>query len=137
MDKKVLLPLLKLSMKLQAQTLIRIHNFSYLLPGEQLMPACPKQPWYQFELNLKLRQMRRKKLDRASGLPPHLLHKPNLAVLLNRFQPPPRLESSDVFLLVMCSQPHLPLFVRRGSGIRTHDLFVPNEARYQTAPHPG
>ena len=24
----------------------------------------------------------------------------------------------------------------RGSGIRTHDLFVPNEARYQAAPHP-
>ena len=25
---------------------------------------------------------------------------------------------------------------RRGGGIRTHDLFVPNEARYQAAPHP-
>jgi integrase len=24
----------------------------------------------------------------------------------------------------------------RGGGIRTHDLFVPNEARYQAAPHP-
>ena len=24
----------------------------------------------------------------------------------------------------------------RGSGIRTHDLLVPNEARYQAAPHP-
>ncbi len=24
----------------------------------------------------------------------------------------------------------------RGGGIRTHGLFVPNEARYQTAPHP-
>ena len=26
--------------------------------------------------------------------------------------------------------------LRRGGGIRTHDLFVPNEARYQAAPHP-
>lgn len=26
--------------------------------------------------------------------------------------------------------------VSRGGGIRTHDLFVPNEARYQAAPHP-
>ena len=25
---------------------------------------------------------------------------------------------------------------RRGGGIRTHDLLVPNEARYQAAPHP-
>ena len=25
---------------------------------------------------------------------------------------------------------------RRGGGIRTHGLFVPNEARYQAAPHP-
>lgn len=25
----------------------------------------------------------------------------------------------------------------RNSGIRTHDLFVPNEARYQTAPYSG
>jgi hypothetical protein len=24
----------------------------------------------------------------------------------------------------------------RGGGIRTHGLFVPNEARYQAAPHP-
>lgn len=24
----------------------------------------------------------------------------------------------------------------RGGGIRTHDLLVPNEARYQAAPHP-
>ena len=24
----------------------------------------------------------------------------------------------------------------RAGGIRTHDLFVPNEARYQAAPHP-
>jgi hypothetical protein len=29
-----------------------------------------------------------------------------------------------------------PFFVCRGSGIRTHDLLVPNEARYQAAPHP-
>ena len=28
-------------------------------------------------------------------------------------------------------------FNRRGGGIRTHDLFVPNEARYQAALHPG
>ncbi len=27
-------------------------------------------------------------------------------------------------------------FHSRGGGIRTHDLFVPNEARYQAAPHP-
>ena len=27
-------------------------------------------------------------------------------------------------------------FTSRGGGIRTHDLFVPNEARYQAAPHP-
>jgi Phage integrase family len=26
--------------------------------------------------------------------------------------------------------------VSRGGGIRTHGLFVPNEARYQAAPHP-
>src|SRR5699024_7680528 len=28
------------------------------------------------------------------------------------------------------------VFPGRGGGIRTHDLFVPNEARYQAAPHP-
>ena len=27
-------------------------------------------------------------------------------------------------------------FYGRGGGIRTHGLFVPNEARYQAAPHP-
>src|SRR6202012_5725720 len=27
-------------------------------------------------------------------------------------------------------------FTSRGGGIRTHGLFVPNEARYQAAPHP-
>ena len=27
--------------------------------------------------------------------------------------------------------------IGRGGGIRTHGLFVPNEARYQAAPHPG
>ena len=27
-------------------------------------------------------------------------------------------------------------YTSRGGGIRTHDLFVPNEARYQAAPHP-
>jgi integrase len=27
-------------------------------------------------------------------------------------------------------------YASRGGGIRTHDLFVPNEARYQAAPHP-
>ena len=32
---------------------------------------------------------------------------------------------------------HLPSRpTRRGGGIRTHGLFVPNEARYQAAPHP-
>ncbi len=30
----------------------------------------------------------------------------------------------------------IPGFSGRGGGIRTHGLFVPNEARYQTAPHP-
>jgi hypothetical protein len=29
-----------------------------------------------------------------------------------------------------------PPIWRRGGGIRTHGLFVPNEARYQAAPHP-
>src|SRR4051794_709976 len=29
-----------------------------------------------------------------------------------------------------------PADLRRGGGIRTHDLFVPNEARYQAALHP-
>ena len=29
------------------------------------------------------------------------------------------------------------LWPGRGGGIRTHGLFVPNEARYQAAPHPG
>ena len=28
------------------------------------------------------------------------------------------------------------VFFGRGDGIRTHDFFVPNEARYQTALHP-
>lgn len=27
-------------------------------------------------------------------------------------------------------------YCSRGGGIRTHGLFVPNEARYQAAPHP-
>ena len=31
----------------------------------------------------------------------------------------------------------VPAIHRRGGGIRTHGLFVPNEARYQAAPHPG
>ncbi len=30
----------------------------------------------------------------------------------------------------------MPPDLGRGGGIRTHDLFVPNEARYQAAPHP-
>ena len=29
-----------------------------------------------------------------------------------------------------------PSSLSRDGGIRTHDLFVPNEARYQAAPHP-
>src|SRR5882757_10997341 len=29
-----------------------------------------------------------------------------------------------------------PETLGRGGGIRTHGLFVPNEARYQAAPHP-
>ncbi len=35
------------------------------------------------------------------------------------------------------SGPGLRLLTGRGGGIRTHDLLVPNEARYQAAPHPG
>ncbi len=30
----------------------------------------------------------------------------------------------------------LSILTCRGGGIRTHGLFVPNEARYQAAPHP-
>ncbi len=38
---------------------------------------------------------------------------------------------------IACSLSLLPAnFTSRGGGIRTHDLFVPNEARYQAAPHP-
>ena len=34
------------------------------------------------------------------------------------------------------SGPSTCINTSRGGGIRTHDLFVPNEARYQAAPHP-
>ena len=34
------------------------------------------------------------------------------------------------------SGPVICVDASRGGGIRTHDLFVPNEARYQAAPHP-
>jgi hypothetical protein len=34
------------------------------------------------------------------------------------------------------SGPVICNYASRGGGIRTHDLFVPNEARYQAAPHP-
>jgi hypothetical protein len=34
------------------------------------------------------------------------------------------------------SQPSTSENTSRGGGIRTHGLFVPNEARYQAAPHP-
>jgi integrase len=33
-------------------------------------------------------------------------------------------------------EPSTCIDASRGGGIRTHDLFVPNEARYQAAPHP-
>jgi hypothetical protein len=37
---------------------------------------------------------------------------------------------------IACSLSLLPGSLSRGGGIRTHGLFVPNEARYQAAPHP-
>ncbi len=59
-----------------------------------------------------------------------------------------RLQRRDTLLYFYCCTPPLrrikvgprplggPGFVGRGGGIRTHGLFVPNEARYQAAPHP-
>jgi hypothetical protein len=45
---------------------------------------------------------------------------------------PGTLQQSAYQLCRACYQPKRS----RGGGIRTHDLFVPNEARYQAAPHP-
>ena len=46
-----------------------------------------------------------------------------------RNSPEPTNAGSELFACL--ATPH-----GRGGGIRTHDLFVPNEARYQAAPHP-
>ncbi|GEM_PF-6552662 len=46
---------------------------------------------------------------------------------------------SELFQATQEAADHLRViggFFSRGGGIRTHDLFVPNEARYQAAPHP-
>ena len=70
-----------------------------------------------------------------------------VAMLLPAFEPKnraPRMNSHPAtnalgFIAALLGTSTFPIETSRsgrGGGIRTHGLFVPNEARYQTAPHP-